>query len=60
MTYVGCPDPVEALDVFKSTAIFVYIIFIYLFGVLHHFEHCTGDMMTGSSVGRGNQCIQFV
>ena len=32
---------------------------IYLFGVLHHFQHCTGHITTGSRKGRGNQYIQF-
>ena len=34
--------------------------FIYLFGVLHRFQHCTGHITTGSWKGRGNQYIQFV
>ena len=34
--------------------------FIYLFGVLHCFQHCTGHITTGSWNGRGNQYIQFV
>ena len=34
--------------------------FIYLFGVLHRFQHCTSHIMTGSWKGRGNQYIQFV
>ena len=34
--------------------------FIYLFGVLRHFQHCTGHISTGSWKGRGNQYIQFV
>ena len=34
--------------------------FIYLFGVLGHFQHCTGHITTGSWKGRGNQYIQFV
>ena len=34
--------------------------FIYLFGVLRHFQHCTGHITTGSWKGRGNQYIQFV
>ena len=34
--------------------------FIYLFGVLRHFQHCTGHMTTGSWKGRGNQYIEFV
>ena len=33
--------------------------FIYLFGVLRHFQHCTGHITTGSWKGRGNQYIQF-
>ena len=32
----------------------------YLFGVLRHFQHCTGHITTGSLKGRGNQYIQFV
>ena len=31
----------------------------FLFGVLYHFEHCLGHIMTGSFVGRGNQYIQL-
>ena len=31
-----------------------------LFGVLHHFQHCTGNITTGSWKGRGNQYIQFI
>ena len=34
--------------------------FIYLFGVLRRFQHCTGHIMTGSQKGRGNQYIQFI
>ena len=34
--------------------------FVYLFGVLHHFQHCTGHITTGSSKGRGNQYKQFI
>ena len=34
--------------------------FIYLFGVLRHFQHCTGHITTGSWEGRGYQYIQFV
>ena len=33
--------------------------FIYLFGVLPRFQHCTGHIMTGSWKGRGNQYIEF-
>ena len=32
-------------------------IFIYLFGVLRRFQHCTGHITTGSWKGRGNQYI---
>ena len=42
----------------KSLVCFVY--FIYLFGVLRRFQHCTGHITTGSWKGRGNQYIQFV
>ena len=35
-------------------------LFIYLFGVLRRFQHCTGNITTGSWKGRGNQYIQFV
>ena len=36
------------------------LLFIYLFGVLRRFEHCTGHITTGSWKGRGNQYIQLV
>ena len=35
-------------------------LFIYLFVVLRHLQHCTGHITTGSWKGRGNQYIQFV
>ena len=31
-----------------------------LFGVLHCFQHCTGHIMTGIWVGRGNQYLHSV
>ena len=34
--------------------------FLYLFGVLRRFQHCTGHITTGSWKGRGNQYIEFV
>ena len=34
--------------------------FIYLFGVLRHFQHCTGHIMMGSWKGRGNQYMKLV
>ena len=33
---------------------------IYLFGVLHRFQHCTGHITMGSWKGRGNQYLEFV
>ena len=36
------------------------LIFIYLFGVLRRFQHCTGHITMGSWKGRGNQYLQFV
>ena len=47
------------LDVGPFVKAIVYL-FIYLFGVLCHFQHCTGHITTGSWKGRGNQYIQFV
>ena len=38
----------------------IHLFFIYLFGVLHRFQHYTGHITTGSWKGRGNQYIQFV
>ena len=35
------------------------VTFIYLFGVLRRFQHCTGHITTGSWKGRGNQYIEF-
>ena len=34
--------------------------FIYLFGVLHRFQHSKGNITTGSWKGRGNQYVQLV
>ena len=36
------------------------VVLVYLFGVLHRFQHCTGHITTGSWKGRLNQYIQFV
>ena len=36
------------------------LFFIYLFGVLRRFQHCTGHITTSSWKGRGNQYIQLV
>ena len=35
----------------------MFYLFIYLFGVLRRFQHCTGHITTGSWKGRGNQYI---
>ena len=35
-------------------------LFIYLFGVLRRFQHCTGHITTGSWKGRGNLYTQFI
>ena len=50
------------LSVVEFCVILPYInhVFIYLFGVLRRFQHCTGHITTGSWNGRGNQYIQFV
>ena len=37
-----------------------YLYLIYLFGVLHRFQHCTDHITTVSFVGRGNQYTQLV
>ena len=37
----------------------IYTSQFYLFGVLRHFQHCTGHITTGSWKGRGNQYIEF-
>ena len=44
--------PTHPMDCFQA-------LFIYLFGVLCRFQHCTGHITTGSWKGRGNQYIQF-
>ena len=38
----------------------LFYLFIYLFRVLRHFQHCTGHIKTGSWEGRGNQYIQLI
>ena len=42
-----------------SQPLSIICIFIYLFGVLRRFQHCTGHITTGSWKGRGNQYIEF-
>ena len=46
-------------DSFMVNETRIYL-FIYLFGVLRRFQHCTGHITTGSWKGRGNQYIQFI
>ena len=43
----------------RISLIYEPFLFIYLFGVLRHFQHCTGHMMD-SWKGRGNQYIELV
>ena len=52
----GFPDSYILDIVFHTLNI---TLFIYLFGVLHRFQHCTGHITTGSWKGRGNQYIEF-
>ena len=44
----------------KYIHVLAFVSFIYLFGVLRRFQHCTSHITTGSLKGRGNQYIQFV
>ena len=37
--------------------IFIIIAAIYLFGILHRFQHCTGHITMGSFVGTGKEYI---
>ena len=50
----GCYTYIEG----KSNVYKTYL-FIYLFGVLRRFQHCTGHITTGSWKGRGNQHTEF-
>ena len=45
---------------FNFGGIFRLLLFIYLFGILRRFQHCTGHITTGSWKGRGNQYIEFI
>ena len=55
-----CSQLFKHHKVVLNRVIFQLVYFIYLFGVLRHFQHCTGHIMTGSWKGRGNQYIQFI
>ena len=48
------------MDIVFINGIRFLVIFIYLFGVLRRFQHCTGLIMKDSWEGRGNQYIQLV
>ena len=55
----GDVKELKFLCVFESCWRYICL-FCLLFGVLRHFQHCTGHITTGSWKGRGNQYIQFV
>ena len=48
------------ISIANDDEMYIPIEFIYLFGVLRRFQHCTGHITTGSWKGRVNQYIQFV
>ena len=55
-------DTIQATILISKTFWLVNVIlkcFIFLFGVLRRFQHCTGHITTGSWKGRGNQYIEF-
>ena len=54
-----CVTGPQVIRVSRRRNIIKFYLFIYLFGVLCHFQHCTGHITTGSWKGRGNQYIQF-
>ena len=64
-THCVVPDnPKSVVNVVPSVIVFViqvlsFHLWIYLFGVLHHFQHCTGHI-SSSFVGRGNKYILLV
>ena len=51
---------VLSMTIYYSPMHFMWGVFIYLFGGLRCFQHCTGHITTGSWKGRGNQYIQLV
>ena len=57
MGYILCGGRSESAP---NLGYIILFIFIYLFGVLRRFQHCTGHITTGSWKGRGNQYIEFV
>ena len=44
---------------YQCINILLIYLYIYLFGVLRSFQHCTGHITRGCCKGRGNQYIQF-
>ena len=66
VTYYNTESPpppcmlLEAASKCTTTKVRAQQYIIYLFGVLHRFQHCTGHIATGSWKGRGNQYIQSV
>ena len=54
------PDKTEFIVIGEDQIRSSLNLFVYLFGVLCRFQHCTGQITTGSWKGRGNQYIQFV
>ena len=58
--HIGSHDIIGKLPEGHIQKQYITIYFIYLFGVLRRFQHCTGHITTGSWKGRGNQYIQFV
>ena len=57
--YIG-PNLCES-DIKEQAVPFIILEeFIYLFGVLHRLQHCTGHITMGSWKGRGNQYLEFV
>ena len=54
------PNMLITAEVISNQQVICTLEYIYLFGVLRHFQHCTDHITMGSWKGRGNQYIQFV
>ena len=50
----------KEFEKYKKILAHCQLSYIYLFGVLHHFQHPTGYITMDSFVGRGNQYIKLV
>ena len=60
LSFAGSGDQERTAELSESlSACMSYHLFIYLFGVLRRFQHCTGHITTGSWKGGGNQYIEF-